>query len=62
MKQTTDNEIIPIIQVFGAAAYDVENKHYGYSFGRAHLGFQYQFDDKLFYDKTAILQLVNYLI
>ena len=41
-----DSKIIPIVQVFGAAAYDVGNNHYGYSFGRAHLGFQYQFDDK----------------
>ena len=35
----------PIVQVFGTAAYDIENNWYGYSFGRAHLGFQYQFNE-----------------
>ncbi len=35
----------PIVQVFGTAAYDVDKQHYSYSFGRAHLGFQYQFND-----------------
>lgn len=35
----------PIVQVFGTAAYDIENNRYGYSFGRAHLGFQYQFNE-----------------
>ncbi|MFW6227083.1 MAG: rhodanese-like domain-containing protein [Bacteroidota bacterium] len=37
-------KLTPIVQVFGSAAYDIENKRYGYSFGRAHLGFQYQFN------------------
>lgn len=36
----------PIFQVFGTASYDVENNHYGYNFGRAHLGFQYHFNEK----------------
>ncbi|MFW5872989.1 MAG: rhodanese-like domain-containing protein [bacterium] len=34
----------PVVQVFGIAAYDIENNRYGYRFGRAHLGFQYQFN------------------
>ncbi len=38
------DKLTPIVQVFGTAAYDIENKRYGYSFGRAHLGFQYQFN------------------
>jgi hypothetical protein len=33
----------PIVQVFGTALYDIETKHYAYTFGRAHLGYQYQF-------------------
>ncbi len=40
------NKLKPIVQVFSVAAYDVENSSYGYSFGRAHLGFQYQFNKK----------------
>ena len=36
----------PIVQVFGTGAYDTENQHYSYSFGRAHLGFQYDFNDR----------------
>lgn len=36
----------PIVQVFGTASYTIENNRYGYSFGRAHLGFQYQFNQK----------------
>ncbi|MBU1013857.1 MAG: rhodanese-like domain-containing protein [Bacteroidetes bacterium] len=36
----------PIVQVFGTASYDIENNLYNYSFGRAHLGFQYQFNEK----------------
>jgi len=39
------NKLKPIVQVFGTASYDVENNHYGYSVGRAHLGFQYQFNE-----------------
>ncbi|MDA3910141.1 MAG: rhodanese-like domain-containing protein [Bacteroidales bacterium] len=38
-------KLTPIVQVFGTAAYDVKNELYGYSFGRAHLGFQYQFNN-----------------
>lgn len=38
-------QLKPIVQVFGTAAYDVENNIYGYSFGRAHLGFQYRFNE-----------------
>ena len=45
-KQEWIKNLSPIVQVFGTASYDVENNHYGYSFGRAHLGFQYQFNDK----------------
>jgi len=37
-------KLTPIVQVFVTAAYDIENERYGYSFGRAHLGFQYQFN------------------
>lgn len=40
------NKLTPIVQVFGTAAYDTEANTYGYSFGRAHLGFQYKFNDK----------------
>jgi len=36
----------PIVQVFGTASYDIENNNYGYSVGRAHLGFQYKFNEK----------------
>ncbi len=43
-KNESSGKLSPIVQVFGTAAYDVENEHYGYSFGRAHLGFQYQFN------------------
>jgi len=35
----------PIVQVFGTASYDFENERYSYGFGRAHLGFQYQFNE-----------------
>lgn len=35
----------PILQVFGTAGYDVDNNHYSYGFARAHLGFQYQFNE-----------------
>jgi rhodanese-related sulfurtransferase len=40
----TSGKLSPIVQVFGTAAYHVENNHYSYGFGRAHLGFQYQFN------------------
>lgn len=36
----------PIVQVFGTATYDFEDNAYDYSFTRAHLGFQYQFNEK----------------
>jgi len=36
----------PIVQVFGTTSYNIENNNYGYSFGRAHFGFQYQFNEK----------------
>ncbi|MFW6043378.1 MAG: rhodanese-like domain-containing protein [Marinilabiliaceae bacterium] len=36
----------PIVQVFGTAAYNAGNQHYSYGFGRAHLGFQYDFSDQ----------------
>ncbi|MFN2396386.1 MAG: rhodanese-like domain-containing protein [Bacteroidales bacterium] len=39
------DKLSPIIQVFGTAAYDAESDRYGYSFGRAHLGFQYRFNN-----------------
>ena len=39
------NKLSPIVQVFGTAAYHVEDNHYSYGFGRAHLGFQYQFNN-----------------
>lgn len=40
------NKLKPIVQVFGTAGYDLENNTCSYSFGRAHLGFQYQFNNK----------------
>lgn len=45
-KQNILKNLKPIVQVFGTASYDIENNNYGYSFGRAHLGFQYQFNEK----------------
>lgn len=36
----------PIVQAFGTAAYNVEDETYAYSFGRAHLGYQYQFSSE----------------
>jgi hypothetical protein len=40
------HKLKPIVQLFGTASYDIENSNYGYAFGRAHLGFQYQFNEK----------------
>lgn len=40
------HKLKPIVQIFGTAKYDLENNTYGYSFGRAHLGFQYRFNEK----------------
>jgi len=36
----------PIVQVFGTASYDIDNQFYNYSFGRAHLGLAYKFNEK----------------
>ena len=38
------SSVKPIVQVFGAASYNIEDEKYEYSFSRAHLGFQYQFN------------------
>lgn len=38
------NKVIPVVHVFGTARYDFVQDRYDYGFGRAHLGFQYQFD------------------
>ncbi|SFD87013.1 hypothetical protein [Thermophagus xiamenensis] len=47
-----ENELLPgltpIVQVFGTANYNVDDGIAGYSFGRAHLGLQYRFNDKWF--------------
>ncbi|MFW5767560.1 MAG: rhodanese-like domain-containing protein, partial [Bacteroidota bacterium] len=43
-KNEPSGKLSPIVQVFGTAAYHVEDNHYSYGFGRAHLGFQYQFN------------------
>ncbi|MBT4400045.1 MAG: hypothetical protein HN936_15155 [Bacteroidetes bacterium] len=40
------HKLKPIVQVFGTAVYNVDEDHYAYGFGRAHLGFQYSFNDK----------------
>ena len=40
------NKQKPIVQIFGTAKFDAQTNHYSYSFGRAHLGFQYQFNKK----------------
>lgn len=45
-KQKFQESLTPIVQVFGTASYNLENDIYGYSFGRAHLGFHYQFNEK----------------
>jgi len=45
-KQNFLKNLKPIVQVFGTASYDIENNNYVYSVGRAHLGFQYQFNEK----------------
>ncbi|MGQ1788134.1 MULTISPECIES: hypothetical protein [unclassified Saccharicrinis] len=38
------NKLKPIVQVFGNASYYFEDNYYAYSFTRAHLGLQYQFN------------------
>lgn len=40
------NKLKPIAQIFGTAKFDAQTNHYGYSFRRAHLGIQYQFNEK----------------
>lgn len=40
------NKLKPIVQVFATSSYNFDENRYEYGFGRAHLGFQYQFDDK----------------
>lgn len=40
------HKLKPIVQVFGTATYNFDEDRYDYSSGRAHLGFQYQFNDK----------------
>jgi len=40
------HKIEPIVQVFGTASYNFDENRYDYGFGRAHLGFQYQFNEK----------------
>ncbi|MBL7105070.1 MAG: hypothetical protein ISS18_12140 [Bacteroidales bacterium] len=40
------NKVKPIVQVFGTASYNVNDNFYSYGFGRAHLGFQYKFNEK----------------
>jgi rhodanese-related sulfurtransferase len=49
-KDTNNSEekpkLQPIVQVFGTASYDVDNQFYDYSFGRAHLGLAYKFNEK----------------
>ncbi len=44
-KQEFLKNLKPIVQVFGTASYNFENNKYGYNFGRAHLGFQYRFNE-----------------
>nr|NQU92104.1 hypothetical protein [Bacteroidota bacterium] len=39
------DKIKPIVQIFATAHYDINEQSCGYSFGRAHLGLQYNFDD-----------------
>ena len=40
------HKLKPTVQIFVTAKYHLENNTCGYSFGHAHLGFQYQFNDK----------------
>ncbi|GAB4303604.1 MAG: hypothetical protein Kow0068_25840 [Marinilabiliales bacterium] len=40
------HKLKPIVQIFGTAFYNLDENKYEYGFGRAHLGFQYQFNDK----------------
>ena len=36
----------PFVQIFETESYNTENSNYGYCVGRAHLGLQYQFNEK----------------
>lgn len=40
------HKLKPIVQVFGTAFYNFDENRYDYIIGRAHLGFQYQFNKK----------------
>jgi len=40
------HKLRPFVQVFGTASYNIDENKYEYGFGRAHLGFQYQFNEK----------------
>lgn len=40
------NNLRPIVQVFGTAGYQFNQNQYDFSIGRAHLGFEYQFNEK----------------
>ncbi len=37
--------VTPIVQIFGTASYNFDENRYDYNFGRAHLGFKYNFND-----------------
>lgn len=40
-----EEKLKPIVQLFGTASFDPVNSRYDYTFGRAHLGFQYGFNE-----------------
>ncbi|RUT73121.1 hypothetical protein [Ancylomarina longa] len=40
------HKVKPIVQIFGTASYNFDENKYEYSFSRAHIGFQYQFNAK----------------
>ena len=60
------DKLKPIVQVFGTASYDFENTRYSYGFGRAHLGFQYQFNEdwsaKIIIDRGRPTTIADILI
>ncbi|PXY02016.1 hypothetical protein DF185_05040 [Marinifilum breve] len=60
------SKLKPIVQVFGTAKYDVSNDKSDYTIGRAHLGFQYQFNEqwsaKLVVDRGRPTHLENMMI
>jgi hypothetical protein len=39
-------KVTPIVQIFGTASYNFDEYKYEYNFGRAHLGFKYDFNEK----------------